>query len=63
MTFFSNPRNRAPQRLQGVSCDVKSCVYHDGEQHCTANRIKVGPAYATAVTDTVCSTYRPKALR
>ena len=38
---------------KGVSCDVTNCVYHDGESHCTAERINVGPTYATSCTDTV----------
>ena len=44
----------------GVSCDVTNCVYHDGDCTCKADRINVGPSYATSCTDTVCATFRQK---
>ena len=52
-----------PKHIRGVSCDVKSCAYHDGESFCTADRINVGPSYATASTDTACVSFKPKAIR
>lgn len=55
-------RGQRGVRLTGVSCDVESCRYHDGDRFCTAPHIKVGPGYATARTDTVCATYEQKAL-
>ena len=45
---------------QGVSCDVSNCVYHDGSRTCTAEKINVGPSYATSSTDTVCATFKQK---
>ena len=45
---------------QGVRCDVKNCVYHDGEQECVAGKITVGPTFAISPTDTVCSTFKSK---
>lgn len=45
---------------KGVACDVTNCYYHDGECHCTAEKISVGPSYATSCTDTVCATFRQK---
>lgn len=47
------------QHLEGVCCDVKNCVYHDGEHRCTAKEINVGPTYATASHDTACATFKP----
>ncbi len=44
----------------GVSCDVTNCVYHDGSSVCTAEKINVGPSYATSCTDTVCATFKQK---
>ncbi|MCQ2435516.1 MAG: DUF1540 domain-containing protein [Clostridia bacterium] len=44
----------------GVLCDVVNCVYHDGECHCKADKINVGPSYATSCTDTVCATFKQK---
>lgn len=46
--------------LHGVSCDVKTCMYHDCGEHCTASKIVIGPAFATNSADTVCSTFKPK---
>ncbi len=45
---------------KGITCSVKSCVYHDGERYCTAEMISVEPA-ASNVTDskdTKCKTYK-----
>lgn len=47
--------------IKGVSCDVKNCVHHDGDDKCTAGQITVGPSYATTGSDTVCATFQPKA--
>ena len=44
----------------GVVCDVSNCVYHDGTSTCTAEKINVGPSYATSCTDTVCATFKQK---
>ncbi len=46
---------------KGVNCDVSNCYYHDGECHCTAEKINVGPSHATSSTDTVCATFKQKA--
>ena len=45
--------------IKGVCCDVKNCTYHDGETHCTAKEITVGPTYASTSHDTVCATFKP----
>lgn len=63
MKIFRSSDTSSPLRLYGVSCDVQSCIYHDGDHFCTANRIRVGPGYATARTDTVCGTYHPREQR
>lgn len=51
---------QSPGRLRGVSCDVMSCAYHDGESFCTARRITVGPTSALSATETACATYKRK---
>ncbi len=43
-----------------ISCDVKNCVYHDGETFCTADHISIGPIYARSFKETACATFRPK---
>ncbi|MBQ4037467.1 MAG: DUF1540 domain-containing protein [Clostridia bacterium] len=49
-----------PQHIKGITCNVKNCVYNDMSSYCTAERISVGPSYATAGIDTICGTFRPK---
>lgn len=50
------------RHIRGISCDVRNCVYHDGDSYCTADRVAVGPSYATSCTDTVCATFRQRSL-
>ena len=45
---------------EGISCDVKNCQYHEGDCYCVAEKIAVGPSFATSSTDTVCATFKPK---
>ena len=68
MGYFNTKENSKetgsrPKHIRGVSCDVKNCAYHDGDSFCTADRINVGPSYATACTDTVCTSFKPKSFR
>jgi hypothetical protein len=50
MFIFGNDRGSTPQHIRSVGCDVKNCVYHDGDNYCTATKINVGPSYATSCT-------------
>ena len=50
------------RHIKGITCDVRNCIYHDGDSYCTADRIAVGPSYATSCTDTVCATFRQRSL-
>lgn len=52
--------NKSRKHIKGVACDVKNCAYHNGESHCTAEQIAVGPSFATSCTDTVCATFKQK---
>lgn len=52
--------NCCNQINEGITCDVKNCQYHEGDSHCTASKIAVGPSFATSSTDTVCATFKPK---
>lgn len=61
----SDDENKIPKGCKcktnkGVVCDVQNCSYHDGECHCTADRIAVGPSFATSCTDTVCATFKQR---
>lgn len=49
-----------PDHIKGISCNVKNCIYHDGDAYCTAPKISVGPSFASACTDTVCATFKAK---
>jgi len=55
-----NKDSKQVKENKGVLCDVCNCVYHNGENHCTATKINVGPSYATSCTDTVCATFKQK---
>lgn len=46
--------------IKGVCCDVKNCVHHDTADCCTAERITIGPSYASTGSDTACATFKPK---
>ena len=62
--FFDNSLlpSDVPDHIRGISCNVKNCLYHDGDSYCTAPRISVGPVYASNCTDTVCATFKPKSF-
>ncbi|MDD6799663.1 MAG: DUF1540 domain-containing protein [Firmicutes bacterium] len=68
MGYFDNyddireNRQRAPKHIRGIVCDAKNCAYHDGDNYCTADKIAVGTSYATSSTETICATFKPKAL-
>ncbi len=50
-------KNQKP--IKGVCCAVKSCVHHNGDCHCTAGEIAVGPKTASCCAETVCATFKP----
>ena len=56
----SNEQKNCCDHIKGISCDVKNCQYHQGDCYCTAEKIAVGPSFATSSTDTVCATFKPK---
>ena len=55
-------RAEGKKKLKNVNCDVKNCMYNDLNGRCTAEKIAVGPTYATSCTDTVCATFRQRPL-
>ena len=57
---YDYEKKDVPSHIRGIYCNVKNCSYHDGENYCTANKINVGPSFATNCTDTVCSTFKQK---
>ena len=68
MSLFGIPENDTERaeantrHIRGISCDVRNCIYHDGDSYCTADRVAVGPSYATSCTDTVCATFKQRSL-
>ena len=56
--FDTSDEKQSSKTIRGINCDVKNCAYNDGENHCTAGKIAVGPGYATSCTDTVCATFK-----
>ena len=53
-------KGRHAHHIKGVVCDVRNCTYHDGDNYCTADKIAVGPSFATSCTDTVCASFKLK---
>lgn len=58
MGLFKEDRNELDTPV--VYCNVKNCVYHRGEDICTAGKIKVGPTHAISSYDTLCDTFKPE---
>ena len=48
------------KKIKGITCDVKSCEYNDGENECMAGHVSVGPCDASSSDETVCATFRPR---
>ena len=49
-----------PRHIDGISCDVQSCVYHDGDNYCTAKRVSIGNLTASNAAETRCATFTAK---
>ncbi len=48
-------------KLDGVGCEVKSCVYNDVDcKLCTAEKIKVENKSVNNKTEAACGTYTPR---
>lgn len=56
-------KNKNHKHIKGIGCDVKNCAYHDGDCYCTADKVTIGPSYATSSADTVCATFKEKSFR
>ncbi len=61
----TNKTNKSSEKcntkhIKGISCNVRSCAYHEGDCYCTAECITVGPCSADCSSDTVCDTFKPK---
>ena len=48
------------KHIEGIVCDVKNCVHHNGETYCTAHQIVVGPSSADDSEETSCATFKPR---
>lgn len=64
MGLFSNGiqlnSTEIPRHIKGVRCDVKNCVYHDGDGFCCADHINVGNIAALSSSDTHCKTFKAR---
>lgn len=58
-----NERSSHKEHIWGIHCDVANCTFHDPNGKCSANQIRVGPAYADNSTDTVCSTFKQNGVQ
>ncbi|SMC39730.1 DUF1540 domain-containing protein [Papillibacter cinnamivorans] len=63
MNAGANPYEQytsARSRIDQVSCNVESCMYHSEDDLCMAHGITVGPENARTEGETLCATYRHK---
>ncbi len=64
MGLFTNnllvPTDSAPRHINGITCDVRNCVYHDGDNFCCAKRVTIGSAVARNASETRCATFEPR---
>ena len=49
--------NSNKDHIKGIKCDVRNCVYHDCDTHCTASQIAVGNS---AKADACCDTFKER---
>ena len=54
------PADAVPRHINGITCDVRSCVYHDGDNFCTAERVTIGSAAAVKSSQTRCATFEAR---
>lgn len=43
-----------------IKCEVTNCKYNYEKQYCTADKIKVGPGFASCSGETACATFELK---
>ena len=53
-------KNNCCRVNDGIICDVKNCQFHQGDCHCTAEKINVGPNFACSSAETICATFKAK---
>ena len=46
--------------INTIDCGVVNCVYHSGENKCTAPTVKVSPPSASRSDQTFCGTFQSK---
>jgi hypothetical protein len=51
-----NSCNTNKDHIKGIKCDVRSCVYHDCDTHCTASQIAV----CNSASNAACETFKEK---
>ena len=52
-----NSCNTGKDHIKGIKCDVRNCVYHDCDTHCTAEQIAVGNNTANSAA---CDTFKER---
>ena len=49
-----------PRHIDGISCDARNCVYHDGDNYCTAKHVSIGSMTAASAAETRCATFEAR---
>lgn len=64
MKLFTNDlltrQGDIPRHIRGITCDVKNCVYHDGDNFCCADRVTIGNTASVRSGETRCATFLPR---
>lgn len=54
---FMSDQNCQQHCIRGIACNVENCIHNNHHCGCTANKIEVGPSFATTVNDTICRSF------
>ena len=49
-----------PRHINGITCDVKNCAFHDGDNYCTASRVTIVSIVSRSSESTRCATFEPR---
>lgn len=52
--------NMDPVPQTEILCEVSNCVYHSGENRCTASSVNVSGSSASTSRETLCSTFKAR---
>lgn len=54
------PVDGVPRHINGITCDVRNCIYHDGDNFCTAGRVTIASQASVKSSQTRCATFEAR---